>query len=123
MNLTQIIIVSIFVLVLTYTAFAQKVFDSPTVSKTLRDWAWKYNSIGWLAGFLIGHWFFPRQEVKATAWGGFGIPLAITLAAWDLYWNLGGHPRTWYRWPGWYVLIGISTGVVLWSQGSKHAPL
>ena len=122
MTLTQIFILIIFALVLIYTSIAQKTLHQHTVSKTLRDWAWKYNTIGWVAGFLIGHWFFPRQTVVATAWG-FGIPLLVALVGWDVYWNLKVKVRKWYRLPGIYVVLGIVTGIILWSQGSKDSPI
>lgn len=121
MTVTGWVIVGTIVLLLGYDAIVGLI-KQPTESQVLRDWGWRWNTLPFCAGFLLGHWFFPRVAVSFTAWG-YAIPILLILLVWDIaWWQIKGDERAWYRWPGWYALLGIPAGVFLWGQASPGAP-
>jgi len=119
-NLTQIFIIIIIVIVLAYDVITQKI-QQPTESTVLRLWARDWTLLPFCAGFLIGHWFAPRQIVSHTAWGN-GLMIMAVLFGIDLYWKLSKKGDAWFRYPLWYALLGIPSGLFLWGQSSSWAP-
>jgi hypothetical protein len=121
MSITGWVIIATIVLLLVYDGIVG-LLKQPTESQVLREWGWKFNTLPFCAGFLLGHWFFPRVSVSFTAWG-YAIPLLVGLLAWDIAWgHYASNRRAWFRWPGWYALLGIPAGVFLWGQVSGEAP-
>lgn len=118
MNLTKIVLLSAIFGLLIYDAFVGTL-GVPTESQVLRDWALQSVTLPFTAGFLLGHWFFPRKEVDYSAWV-FAAIFLLAFGAWDIYWfynNLPGTmPNVWYRYPGWYALLGVPVGTYLWGQ-------
>lgn len=119
MSGTQIFIIVIILAVLVYDGLVSSL-NQPTESTVMRAWAWKFNTFPFAAGLVLGHWFFNIPHPNYSAWG-YAIPILGALGVWDLTWHFISkdkpeHP--WYRWPGFYALIGIVAGMFLWGQGS-----
>lgn len=101
----------------------------PTESQVLRDWAWRWNTIPFIAGFLIGHWFGNRYTVSYSAWGyalGFIVAELLTDVAvrlWAGPYELRDHPLwRWFRHPLFHALAGIPIGMFLWGQSYQWSP-
>ena len=121
LNLTQWIVIAVIVGLLAYDVIVGKIHQ-PTESTVIRDWGWKFNTFAFTAGFLIGHWFLPRKVVSFTAWG-YALPILGGLMAFDIFWMIKyKSERRWFRWPGWWALIGIPCGMFLWGQRSGQSP-
>lgn len=120
MNITELVIIATFVLLIAYDVIAGKI-NQPTESMVLREWGWRWNTVPFLAGFLIGHWFFPRREVDVSGWM-WVLPILGGLIVFDILWGrFGRNSRPWFRFPGWYVLLGIPVGMFLWGQASVES--
>lgn len=119
MTLTEILILFVSVLLLVYTGMARRI-GQRTVSMTMRDLGWKYNSIPFALGIVIGHWFFPNFSLAVTNKVGFTLPFIALVLGFDLLWRrvtLPSEIREWWRWPGWWFCYGIPVGMIFWSQG------
>lgn len=122
MTLTQVTIMVTFVLWIAYTVKAHS-FGQKTISSTLRDMGWDFSSFAFIWGMLITHWFAPRQELPTQLWGwGIGVPVLAILFGWDIYRLITNAPRQWYRWPMFYVGLGLPFGYIFWPQLSVLAP-
>lgn len=122
LTFSQWFVIAVFVAVIFYTAVAQKM-GQPTVSMTLRDGGWRINTIPFIFGLLVGHWFFPRQSTWVSGWG-YAIPALLALVIYDVLWNWKkGAERRWFRFPGWWFLLGLPVGIWLWAQRSGDSPI
>jgi len=118
MTPTHWLILCVFVMLLGYTAMARK-HNLPTISMTMRDLAWNWSVAPFVAGMLIGHWFFNREGgAPFAAWGwGTGIPIFVILLSFDWYWILSNRSKVWFRYPGIYVVLGTLWGYLFWALG------
>lgn len=112
MSIVQWVIVAIFIQILGLTIVAA-INKEKTVSVTLTEWAWKYNSMAFFAGVLIGHWFFPGAP-GITAWPWLLIPLGC-LGALDVIAYVYPVPK-WIRYPGIWVALGVPSGAFIWAS-------
>lgn len=120
--LTKLIVALTIVALIVYDAFAMQL-GQPTESMVLRDWARDWTILPFIAGFLLGHWFGPRQNVSYSAWG-FCLPIMITLLIVDIVMNLKYSGQTFaWRYSLWYALAGIPVGMYLWGQPGSWSPL
>lgn len=120
MNLSQFAIVLTFLSLIAYDVLAGP-NGQPTISMALRDWAWHWTYLPFTFGFLITHWFFPRRNADVSGWM-WALPFFIGLIAFDLLWHqYGVVERPWFRYPGFYVLIGGPVGFFLWPQPSAES--
>jgi hypothetical protein len=87
----------------------------PTESMIMRDWGKVSTFWPHLWGFLIGHWFFPRQSQWKSGWM-WGLAFWGVLLAWDILWAQFVGTRPWYRYEGFWVLVGILSGMYFWGQ-------
>lgn len=121
MNLKQItttLIVSTFAIWIAWDVYLAR-NGGPTESMIMRDAGKVSTFVPHLFGFLIGHWFFPRQSQWQFGWM-WGIAFWVVLLAWDLWWPGG---RVWYRYEGIWVLIGVACGTLFWGQIDKWSPI
>lgn len=121
MNVTQMLILMITAILLIYDVYAMPL-GQPTESMVFREWAWKANTVPFIWGFLMGHWFMPRQHVSTSGWM-YALPIMVSLIVYDVLYNHYGGTRRWFRYPIWFVLFGIPVGAYLWGQGSAESPL
>lgn len=119
--ITKLVVALTTVLLLAYDVIAGKI-GQPTESMVLRDWGRDWTILPFIAGFLLGHWFGPRQNVSFSAWG-FALPILAVLLVTDIVWNLKGLPPTAWRYSLWYALAGIPAGMYLWGQPGGWSPL
>ena len=116
MNFSEIVILSTFVAWIVYDLYCGRL-SQPTLSMVLRDWGAKWNFFAALIGFLVGHWFFPREHVDISGWG-WTLPVMASIFIFDLLWHrFGKLHRPWFRYSGLWFLIGIPVGTFLWGQG------
>ena len=121
MNLTEYIVIATIVILLTYDVIAVKIGE-PTESMVLRDWAMDFTALPFTAGFLVGHWFFPRQTFFVSGWM-YALPILISLLIFDIVWKAKKLPRHWSRYPGWYFILGVPAGMYLWGQIAQGSPI
>jgi hypothetical protein len=121
MSVTKLVLLGTIFGLLGYDAFVA-VLHEPTESQVLRDWGHVSTCLPFVAGFLLGHWFLPRQNPSGSAWGNAAI-LILALGAWDLWWFFTGRTDCpFYRYPGFYAILGVPLGSFLWGQGDGSAP-
>ena len=121
MTLTHLVLILNSVFLLVYDYFGPK-FGNPSESTVIRDLASKWTILPFIAGLLIGHWFGPRQQVTYSAWGN-SVPFLILLLVFDIYWNINYTDYVWYRYPLFYVLMGIPVGMYLWGKAVSWSPI
>jgi hypothetical protein len=122
MNPTQIVLAATIVGLIAYDVFAG-VKGLPTESNTLRDWSENWTVLAYAAGFLLGHWFGPRQGVGTSVWYN-AMPVLFGLLAGDILWQFVGHgAHPWWRYSLWYALAGIPCGMYLWGQVGSWSPI
>lgn len=115
MTLTQVVILLTFALLCLYTGYAHT-FGQRAISPTIRDMAWRFNTVPLVAGVLMGHWFMPNSIAFSHRVGGV-LPIIIVVALLDISWNTAENGRrAAFRWPGIWVVVGIVSGALLWSQ-------
>ena len=121
--ITQGILIGVVILLVVYDAIVGKIHQ-PSESTLIRQYGWQYNTIPFILGYCIGHWFFPRQhQLVPLAWGN-GLPIILLLVIFDWYWNKYQHgTQTWFRYPGWYILLGIPAGSLLWGAINSNSPI
>lgn len=107
MSITAWVIIVLSVIGLSYTLISQR-NGQPTISMVMRDTAWDFSLLPFAWGYLIGHWFFPRQNLIEFGWA-WSLPFLVALLAFDIIWKLRIDKRTWYRYPGFYFLLGLPT--------------
>ena len=112
--ITKLIVALTIVGLIVYDAFAGSL-GQPTESQVLRDWARDWTLLPFIAGFLVGHWFAPRQVVSYSAWG-FCLPIFGILLAIDIYFNVKQLAPPAWRYSLFYALAGIPVGMYLWGQ-------
>jgi len=87
---------------------------SATESTIISRASWKYSTIPFAAGVLIGHWLFNRSQVNYNSW-----PVALAATGVILTWDVlkpKDTPR-WMRHPAVWFVIGIPIGSFFWGQG------
>lgn len=112
--ITKIVVWAVTAVLLGYDVLAGKL-GQPTESMVLRDWTRDWTVLPFIAGFLAGHWFGPRQSVDVSGWM-WSLPALAILLASDLVWNLKFAQSTppWWRYSLLYVLAGIPVGMYVW---------
>jgi hypothetical protein len=120
--LTKLIVSLTIVGLIVYDVFAGSL-GQPTESSVLRDWARDWSILPFIAGFLVGHWFAPRQIVDVSVWT-FMLPVFAILIIIDLimYFKYSGYYPGW-RYSLWYVLLGIPFGMYIWGQPGYWSPI
>lgn len=120
---TEIVVAATTVGLLAYDVIALKV-GQPTESMVLRDWARSWTLLPFVAGFLLGHWFGPRQDPSFSAWA-YALPIMALLLVGDVVWNVwfSSGEVPWWRYSLWYALAGIPAGMYLWGQPGGWSPL
>lgn len=128
MTITGYILIVSFLALLVLDAFLPK-NGQPTESQLLKDWGWRWNTIPWIAGFLVGHWFGSRYTVSYSAWGyGLGVLMAelavdVVIRVWVGPYDLRDHPTwRWFRYPLFHSLYAIPIGMFLWGQSYEWSP-
>lgn len=122
MNITEAVVIAVIVILLAYDVVALKI-GQPTESMVLRDWGWEFSALPFTAGFLTGHWFFPRQTFFVSGWM-YALPILVALIIFDLVWKYKAQSRkSWFRYPGMYFLLGIPAGMYLWGQITLESPI
>ena len=86
-----------------------------TESSWLRDAAYKATIVPFFCGFILGHWFFNYEGASQSGWV-FALPILIAVTLIDIICVLQKVGSVWWRWPGFYVLLGIPVGSFLWGQ-------
>lgn len=120
--ITEIITVASIIGLIVYDVFAMKI-GQPTESMVLRDWGRDWTLLPFVAGFLLGHWFGPRQVVTSSAWM-YALPILGVLLAVDIFWNIKFHGvYPFWRYSLFYALAGIPAGMYLWGQPGGWSPL
>lgn len=120
--LTKTILIITFIFLIVYDAIVD-ILKQPTESQVLLAWGWQFNALPLTAGILIGHWFFPHKSSTLGSIVGLVLPFIAAALIWDLIWNLKFGGEAWFRYPGFYALLGIPIGSYLWSQFSSGSPL
>lgn len=119
--LTDSLIVATFTVWIWWDVYLAK-NGGPTESMIVRDWGKVSTFFPHLMGFLIGHWFFPRQSQWQSGWM-WGLCFWGVLIAWDVAWNLWVGTYPWYRYEGFWVLVGIVSGTLFWCQTDGRSPI
>lgn len=111
------IIAPIVALVMTSIAHS---FGWPTVSTVGKTWGRTVNTIPFLGGCLIGHYWAPLTNPITNAFG-YALPFLAAYVIYDLVWNLSGQivDTPWeraVRYPLFPVVIGTVVGALFWAQ-------
>lgn len=119
--LTKLIVIGVIVGLIVYDVVALKI-GQPTESMILRNWGLDWTLLPFIAGFLLAHWFAPVKQYNQSAWM-YALPIFALLLSVDLfmYFKHSGYYPVW-RYPLWYALAGIPTGILLWPQTSEWSP-
>lgn len=113
MNFTQWFVVFVTAALLIFDG-VNSLFGLPSESTVIRQWAWSLTLIPFSVGCIIGHWFFPGHGITNSAWGNC-LPFMVLLLGFDLLWmKFGGGVHPWYRYPGWYFVLGVPVGMLVW---------
>lgn len=121
--ITKLFVAGIIAISLGYDIFAA-MKGYATESMVLRDWARDWTALPYMAGFLSGHWFGPRQQVDVSQWW-IALAILIALLAIDVVWNVkfNSIPIPAWRYSLIYFMAGIPIGMYLWGQPGSWAPL
>jgi len=115
MNITELVILFTIVGLIAYDVIAGA-NGQPTESAVLRDYSVRWTILPFVAGFLLTHWFAPREHHDVSGWMWALPPMGILLTI-DIIWNVKGLPRVWWRWPFFYAILGMPVGYFFWPQG------
>lgn len=122
MNATELILIVTTALLLIYDGLVG-VFGQPTESRVLLSTAFNWVTVPMAFGILLGHWFWPHKQPPQLFSSLLSLnlgplPFLLISLIFDLvynHYNVGGsHP--WWRFPGFYTLIGIPIGSIFWYQ-------
>lgn len=94
----------------------------PTESQVLTEWAKMSTFLPFLVGFLGGHWFFTVKRPWKQGWM-WALPIMIALVLFDVAWGIWGIGYPWFRWPGFYLGLGVPAGALLWGQQDGDSPV
>ena len=121
LTVTGMMIIVVFVTLLLWTGIAQK-YGNPTISMTMRDWAWEWNTTALIAGILISHWYVSLKKPLTRAFG-YTLPFILGYLAFDLVWFFKDYVNGWYRWPIIPHVVGLVVGSFFWGQSHGDAPI
>ncbi len=113
---TATILLSTVVVIIAWDVFlASK--SATTESQMITHVAWRYSSIPFAMGILVGHWLFTHYlSTPGAIWPVLAATTGAVLA-WDL---LRGNDRSWTRYPGIWFAVGVPIGAFFWGQ--KYNP-
>jgi hypothetical protein len=60
-NATKIIVLGVFIGLIVYDIFAFLLSDNATISVIITDWSYYTPWVPFVAGVLMGHWFWPAK--------------------------------------------------------------
>jgi len=87
-----------------------------TESQVITTYAWRYSSIPFILGILIGHWLFTHEsQWNMNVWPLAAVAMGAVIA-WDISKLNKSTDHSWTRYPGLWFAIGIPVGALLWSQ-------
>lgn len=114
---TEILLITVFVLLLTYTAFAGKM-GVHTISKAMRDLAYKWSVVPFISGLLVAHWFWNVGTVLGYGWA-YGLPVMGLLIVKDIFVKKSGtnSKDIWFQNPVIYLGVGFVMGILFWGLG------
>jgi hypothetical protein len=115
---TGVIMISVAATLIIWDIFLAKQ-HATTESQIITQTAWKYSSIPFVAGVLIGHWFFTHTSYsQANLWPVMAASVAAVVV-WDIVRPpVAGNSMT--RYPGLWFCVGVPIGAIFWGQ--RHNP-
>ena len=64
---------------------------TPTISQVMTEWGTRYGTVDWLAGGMMGHWFWPDERPASPAEVRRGRMTALWLTAGVFLWDVVDH--------------------------------